>query len=183
MANAQMVDAFAALGIERTGALDIEEIKRKYRAACLLWHPDKNPTASKEVAERKFKEIQQAFRHLTVLASGGEEATRAAADEALARADAFMSQLDAFDAAAKPDDEATTKLRISDGVLYVGEVESGQPHGLGELILKDGSVHRGRFDGGRAAGRGTLYSGSGAVFEGRFEQNRRVGAFEVIDTT
>ena len=179
--NRPTMDAFAVLGIARTGKLDIEEIKRRYRAACMRWHPDKNPGASKDVAERRFKEVQQAFRHLSVLASGGEEATRAVADEALARADEFMSQLDALDAAAQsPPDEAAAQLRIGDGILYVGEVESGQPHGFGELILKDGSVHRGHFDAGRAAGRGILYSGSGAVFEGSFVQNRRVGTFEVL---
>ena len=64
------LDAFAVLGLEKTAPLDIEEARRAYRSACIRWHPDKNPDAI-EKSEQKFKEIQLAFRHLTMLAAGG----------------------------------------------------------------------------------------------------------------
>ena len=70
--------AYAILGLEHGVQTDVEELKRAYRTACIRWHPDKNPQ-SVEVAERKFKEVQAAFRHLTMLASGGQEAAIAAA--------------------------------------------------------------------------------------------------------
>merc|ERR1719263_977149 len=40
------------------------EIKKAYRAAALKWHPDKNRERS-EIAERRFKEVQEAFEVLS----------------------------------------------------------------------------------------------------------------------
>ncbi|XP_030435241.1 dnaJ homolog subfamily B member 2-like, partial [Gopherus evgoodei] len=41
-----------------------EDIKKAYRRAVLKWHPDKNPE-NKEHAERKFKEIAEAYEVLS----------------------------------------------------------------------------------------------------------------------
>jgi hypothetical protein len=181
------MDAFTVLGVERTGygQVDMDEVRKAYRAACIRWHPDKH-LDDKQTAELRFKEIQEAFRHLSMLAAGGEEATRAAAEEAISRAESFMTLFseDALLPAGRTraDRPGQTKLRIGDGVMYIGEAEGGQPHGEGELILKDGSVHTGSFDGGRASGRGILYTANGTVHKGEWRQNRRSGVFEVIDS-
>lgn len=37
---------------------------RRYRRAALKWHPDKNPD-NKDFAERKFKEIAEAYEVLS----------------------------------------------------------------------------------------------------------------------
>ncbi|CAM9694198.1 unnamed protein product [Ascophyllum nodosum] len=49
---------YSVLGVQ-SGASE-EELKRAYRRAAVKWHPDKN-TGNVELAERKFKEIQQAM--------------------------------------------------------------------------------------------------------------------------
>eukprot|EP00928_Gymnodinium_smaydae_P034647 TRINITY_DN24507_c0_g1_i1.p1 TRINITY_DN24507_c0_g1~~TRINITY_DN24507_c0_g1_i1.p1 ORF type:complete len:222 (+),score=21.47 TRINITY_DN24507_c0_g1_i1:29-667(+) len=55
------------------------EVKRAYRAAALKWHPDKNVAEKREVAERRFKDIQEAYETLSdpklrgELDSGGSE--------------------------------------------------------------------------------------------------------------
>ncbi|KAG6930253.1 DnaJ heat shock protein family (Hsp40) member B3, partial [Chelydra serpentina] len=41
-----------------------EDIKKAYRKAALKWHPDKNPE-NKEHAERRFKEIAEAYEVLS----------------------------------------------------------------------------------------------------------------------
>ena len=41
-----------------------DQIKRAYRKAALKWHPDRNPT-NKEEADKKFKEISQAYETLS----------------------------------------------------------------------------------------------------------------------
>ncbi|CAM9529061.1 unnamed protein product [Lampetra fluviatilis] len=53
-----MGDYYQVLGIQPTSSQ--EEIKKAYRRLALKWHPDKNPE-SKEMAERKFKEIAEAY--------------------------------------------------------------------------------------------------------------------------
>mmetsp|Transcript_24801 Transcript_24801/g.40833 ORF Transcript_24801/g.40833 Transcript_24801/m.40833 type:complete len:273 (+) Transcript_24801:86-904(+) len=55
-------DYYAVLGVAR-GASD-EEIKKAYRREALRWHPDKNPD-NKEQAEKRFKEISEAFSCLS----------------------------------------------------------------------------------------------------------------------
>ncbi|KAM6946157.1 dnaJ homolog subfamily B member 2 [Aplochiton taeniatus] len=57
-----MVDYYAVLGVARTSSQD--EIKKAYRKQALRWHPDKNPD-NKEEAERKFKEVAEAYEVLS----------------------------------------------------------------------------------------------------------------------
>ena len=124
----QIVHALGVLGLD-AGCTDFEEVKRAYRSACVRFHPDKNLDAT-DVAEQKFKEVQQAFRLLTQRATGRDELTSEAAQEAMARAASFISQLDAQSLGTGSGEEdfshrGKTKLRIgSDGTLYVGDVRA-----------------------------------------------------------
>ncbi len=52
-------DPYSVLGISRSASND--EIKKAYRALSKKYHPDLNPD-NKEVAEVKFKEIQEAYK-------------------------------------------------------------------------------------------------------------------------
>mmetsp|Transcript_53082 Transcript_53082/g.115872 ORF Transcript_53082/g.115872 Transcript_53082/m.115872 type:complete len:267 (+) Transcript_53082:279-1079(+) len=63
-----MVDYYRVLGVERDAS--DADIKKAYRREALKWHPDKNPD-NKDAAERRFKEISQAFK---VLSNGDERA-------------------------------------------------------------------------------------------------------------
>lgn len=57
-----MVDYYAVLGVQRSASC--EEIKKAYHKGALKWHPDKNPE-NKEEAERKFKEVAEAYEILS----------------------------------------------------------------------------------------------------------------------
>jgi len=57
-----MVDHYRILGVTRDAS--DADIKKAYRKEALKWHPDKNPD-QKERAERRFKEISQAFKVLS----------------------------------------------------------------------------------------------------------------------
>lgn len=56
------VDYYSVLEVARTSSAG--EIKKAYRRLALLWHPDKNPE-KKEEAEKKFKEISEAYEVLS----------------------------------------------------------------------------------------------------------------------
>lgn len=55
-------DLYAVLGVKRTATS--EEVKKAYRKLALRWHPDKNPH-NREEAERRFKEISEAYEILS----------------------------------------------------------------------------------------------------------------------
>lgn len=57
-----MVDYYKVLEIHRSST--VGDIKKAYRRLALKWHPDKNPE-KKEEAERKFKEISEAYEVLS----------------------------------------------------------------------------------------------------------------------
>ena len=57
-----MSDYYTILGITKTASE--KEIKKAYRKMALKWHPDKNPN-NKEDAEKKFKEITEAYSVLS----------------------------------------------------------------------------------------------------------------------
>jgi len=54
------IDYYEALGVARSATT--EDVKKAYRQLALKWHPDKNP--GDETAERRFKEIAEAFEVL-----------------------------------------------------------------------------------------------------------------------
>ncbi|KAM9347820.1 dnaJ homolog subfamily B member 2 [Symphorus nematophorus] len=57
-----MVDYYKILGVSKTATQD--DIKKAYRKLALKWHPDKNPD-NKEEAEKKFKELSEAYEVLS----------------------------------------------------------------------------------------------------------------------
>ncbi|XP_054325582.1 dnaJ homolog subfamily B member 7 [Pongo pygmaeus] len=57
-----MVDYYEVLGVQRYASP--EDIKKAYHKVALKWHPDKNPE-NKEEAERKFKEVAEAYKVLS----------------------------------------------------------------------------------------------------------------------
>ncbi|RMB98863.1 hypothetical protein DUI87_24407 [Hirundo rustica rustica] len=57
-----MVDYYKVLGLQNNASQD--GIKKSYHKLALKWHPDKNPR-KKEEAEKKFKEIIEAYRILS----------------------------------------------------------------------------------------------------------------------
>nr|XP_046265212.1 dnaJ homolog subfamily B member 6-like [Scatophagus argus]XP_046265213.1 dnaJ homolog subfamily B member 6-like [Scatophagus argus]XP_046265214.1 dnaJ homolog subfamily B member 6-like [Scatophagus argus]XP_046265216.1 dnaJ homolog subfamily B member 6-like [Scatophagus argus] len=57
-----MVEYYQVLGVRRDASAD--DIKKAYRKLALRWHPDKNPE-NKEEAEKKFKELSEAYEVLS----------------------------------------------------------------------------------------------------------------------
>lgn len=58
----QKSDYYEILGVDRNASQ--EEIKKAYRKQALEWHPDRHKE-DKEVAEKKFKEINEAYQVLS----------------------------------------------------------------------------------------------------------------------
>uniref|UniRef100_A0A3B4BH34 J domain-containing protein n=1 Tax=Periophthalmus magnuspinnatus TaxID=409849 RepID=A0A3B4BH34_9GOBI len=57
-----MVDYYKILGVPKTASQ--EDIRKAYKQLALRWHPDKNPD-NKEEAEKKFKELAEAYEVLS----------------------------------------------------------------------------------------------------------------------
>ncbi|XP_012583722.1 PREDICTED: dnaJ homolog subfamily B member 2 isoform X2 [Condylura cristata] len=57
-----MASYYEILDVPRSASAD--DIKKAYRRKALQWHPDKNPD-NKEFAERKFKEVAEAYEVLS----------------------------------------------------------------------------------------------------------------------
>ena len=55
------MDYYKVLNVERNA--DDNTIKKAYHRLAAKWHPDKNPN-DKEIAEKKFKEIAEAYENL-----------------------------------------------------------------------------------------------------------------------
>jgi DnaJ family protein B protein 4 len=55
-------DYYQILGISKDA--DEETIKKAYKTQALKWHPDRNPN-KKEEAEKKFKEVAEAYEVLS----------------------------------------------------------------------------------------------------------------------
>jgi DnaJ family protein B protein 6 len=56
------LDYYSVLEISRNATA--VDVKKAYRKLALKWHPDKNPD-DKEAAEKKFKEISEAYEVLS----------------------------------------------------------------------------------------------------------------------
>merc|ERR1712129_437018 len=57
-----MSDYYSVLNLEKDASED--DIKRSYKILARKWHPDKNP-ANQEEANKKFKEISEAYQTLS----------------------------------------------------------------------------------------------------------------------
>ena len=56
-------DYYDILGVSKNASAD--ELKKAYRKQALEWHPDRHQGADKEAAEKRFKEINEAYQILS----------------------------------------------------------------------------------------------------------------------
>lgn len=75
-----MKDPYQVLGIPRSASED--EIKKAYRGLSRRYHPDANiNNPNKELAEEKFKEVQQAYEEIIRMRQEGIDETHGASQE------------------------------------------------------------------------------------------------------
>jgi DnaJ-class molecular chaperone len=70
------IDPYRVLGLSPSASAD--EAKQAYRKLAMKWHPDKNPTNRAE-AEKKFKEVSEAYRMIQEGAQPGRAGPAGAA--------------------------------------------------------------------------------------------------------
>ncbi len=58
-----MADYYSILGVTKSSTAD--DIKKAYRKEALKWHPDRHQGSDKEQAEKKFKELNEAYQVLS----------------------------------------------------------------------------------------------------------------------
>lgn len=61
--SAQKNDYYETLGVSKTASP--EEIKSAYRKQAVKWHPDKHQGSDKEEAEKRFKQVNEAYQILS----------------------------------------------------------------------------------------------------------------------
>jgi DnaJ-class molecular chaperone len=176
-------DPYAVLGVSKDA--DAAEIKRAYRVLALQWHPDKNPDDSE--AAKRFLAAKEAYQSLANGKEAGYKSYDEIAKDHAETAEAFyrvqelaakLSFSSGGDASACPPKQSFMQLGEC---VYVGDVEGGRPHGVGDLILANGSVHSGSFIAGRADGEGVYYDANGSVTRGVWLDNKRSGQFSTVD--
>ena len=55
---------YSLLDLNKSDNPDQDKIKKSYRKLALKWHPDRNKD-NKDIAEKKFKEISEAYQVLS----------------------------------------------------------------------------------------------------------------------
>ena len=123
-ALSSMRDAHVTLGVARGASA--AELKAAYREKALATHPDRHDVEDREAAERAFKEISEAYEHL----SGGER--RRAPGSSMTKAEAERFFWDIFGA----DGDVTLawrvrgrRVRVRAGVHGRGVRDHAQLHG------------------------------------------------------
>lgn len=172
--------ALKLLGVSAHATED--ECRQAWRALALRYHPDKN--GGDEEAAQRFREATEAYKMLARADDACKSYEELCADnelvrQALSSATELNARLNTQPSPPSATD-ANKVLKVG-AATWVGVVEGGRPHGLGDLMLPNGAVHHGVFEAGRACGEGILYEVNGTVTRGRWLDNKRAGAFRTTD--
>ena len=71
--------------------------------------------------------------------------------------------------------QAHETLYLDDGLVYLGEVRDGRPHGEGRMLWPSGAVHVDTWSEGMRHGAGTYRDAEGASYVGTFRDGERDG--------